>query len=52
MYSVADTSQPYTLETLDLDFSKKKQGSMSKCNKNSNTDRKNITLQPNLDNKT
>ena len=52
MSSVGDTNQTFTIETLDLDFSKKKQPSTSKCYKNSISDRKNISIHLGPDNKT
>ena len=45
MSSVGDSNQAYTIETLDLDFSKKKQPSTSKCYKNPMSDRKNLPTQ-------
>ena len=45
MSSVGDSNPAYTIETLDLDFSKKKHPSVSKCYKNAMSDRKNIPTQ-------
>lgn len=52
MSSVGDSNQAYTIETLDLDFSKKKQPNTSKCYKNVMSDRKNTSGQAVGDTKT